>query len=277
MSKQCVVSELFVHPIKGCRPTAVDEVEIDEFGVKGDREYMVIRGEKKVNLKNLPGLAKIGIEQIAPGHIRLLADDAPYLEHQKVTTGASSSVTFILDNVDVIDQGDEVANWISNVVGEPVRLVTTTNSFKRNFPIDALKSAHNRLQKGFKDVSPVMVINGATFDDLNSKLSESVPVQRFRPNIVVRGLEAFDEDKGGNFTHAQVEFSHVSPCERCVIVNTDHEQGVVNGKDPLNTLSKYRRIEDKYDSGIVFGNYFNIEGNGLVKIGDELVLSWTAS
>ena len=273
MGTQCVVSELFIHPVKGCQPISVNEVEINEFGVKGDRAFMVARGQEKLNLKDLPALAKIRVEQIALGHIRLSADGAQPIEHHKVTAGESSTVTLILDKIEVVDQGDKVAGWISDVVGETVRLVSALEPFNRNFPIEPLALAHDKPQEGFKDVSPIMVVNGATLDDLNSKLSEPVPVQRFRPNIVVSGLDAYDEDSLSQMSHPQVEFSHVSPCERCVIVNTDHELGIINGKDPLNTLSKYRRIENKYDSGIVFGNYFNTEGNGLVKVGDELEVS----
>ena len=64
MSRHCVVSALFVHPVKGCRPSAVEQVEINEFGIKGDREFMVVRDGTKANLKDLPALAKIGVEQI---------------------------------------------------------------------------------------------------------------------------------------------------------------------------------------------------------------------
>jgi uncharacterized protein YcbX len=226
-----------------------------------------------VNLKALPVLAKIRVEQSSPEHLRLSAEGTSSIDHHKLESGEHSKVTLILDKIEVVDQGDEIANWISKVVGEPVRLMFAMKPFERHFPIEPLELAHGKSQEGFKDVSPVMVVNGATLKDLNNKLSAPVPVQRFRPNIVVSGLAAYDEDSVRQLSHAQIKFSHVSPCERCVIVNTDHEQGVITGKDPLNTLSKYRRIENKYDSGIVFGNYFNTEGNGVVKIGDELEVS----
>ena len=273
MSKQCVVSELFVHPVKGCRPAEVTEVEINEYGVKGDREFMVVRDQKNVNLKDLPGLAKVSVEQISPGHIRLAANGVPPIEHRKMQAGVSSTVTLILDNVEVWDQGDEIAGWISSVVGEAVRLVAAPNAFVRNFPVEQLELAHQKLQQGFKDVSPVMIVNAATLEDLNSKLPEPIPVQRFRPNIVVSGLDPYAEDNVNILSHSQIKFTHVSPCERCVVINIDHELGVIKGKDPLNTLGKYRRIENKYSSGIVFGNYFNTQGDGRVKIGDEFVVS----
>jgi uncharacterized protein len=267
------VSELFVHPIKGCRPTAVGQVEVNEFGIKGDREFMVVRGGEKVNQKELPALAKICVEQFSPGHIRLTSEGVASIEHRRMTTGANSTVTFILDKVEVQDQGDDIADWISVIVGETVRLVVATDTFKRNLPIDPLKLAHDIPQEGFKDVSPVMIVNESTLEVLNSKLPEAVPVERFRPNVVVSGLEAYAEDELNQLAHEQFEFNYVSPCERCVIVNQDHESGETHGNDPLKTLSNYRRIEDKYDSGIVFGSYFNVRGDGLVKIGDELVFS----
>lgn len=274
MSRRCTVTELFVHPIKGCRPISVDAVEITEFGVIGDREFMVVRDQKKVNLKDLPGLARISIDNIGDGLFQLSAAGFDDIEHKKVSEGDPGVANFLFDHVEVIDQGDRIGKWISEVVSESVRLVALPGPFKRNLDVPLLEKAHGKSQNSFVDVSPVMIVNQATLEDLNSKIFEPVSIQRFRPNIVVGGLAAYDEDKVTGLRSEQLEFDHVSPCERCTIVNTDHETGLTGSKDPLNMLSKYRRISGGYDSGILFGDYFNVLGAGTLKVGDILTVSF---
>ena len=249
-------------------------MEIDEFGVVGDREFMVVRESTKVNLKDLPALARICIHKTGDGHFQLSATGADDIEHKKLTEGDSGVASFLFDNVEVVDQGEIIGQWISGVVDERVRLVALPRPFKRNLGVPQLEKAHDKSQNSFVDVSPVMIVNQATLEDLNSRISESVTVHRFRPNVVVQGLVAFDEDRITGLTGDQLEFDHVSPCERCTIVNTDHETGLVSGKEPLNMLSKYRRIADGYDSGILFGDYFNVLKSGTLKVGDILTGSF---
>lgn len=272
--RQCSVTELFVHPIKGCRPVSVDSVEIDEFGVAGDREFMVVRDHKKVNLKDIPALARICIRETGDGLFQLSADGVDDIEHEKVSQGDSGVVSFLFDNVEVVDQGERIGQWISGIVGESVKLVALPMPFRRHLGVPLLEKAHDKSQNSFVDVSPVMIVNQATLDDLNGRIAEPVTVQRFRPNVVVAGLAAFDEDRMTGLAGDQLEFDHVSPCERCIVVNTDHETGLISGKDPLNMLSRYRRIADGYDSGILFGDYFNVLRAGTLKVGDVLTVSF---
>jgi uncharacterized protein YcbX len=249
-------------------------VEIDEFGVAGDREFMVVRESTKVNLKDLPALARICIHKTGEGHFQLSAAGADDIEHTKLTEGDSGVASFLFDNVEVVDQGERIGQWISGVVGERVNLVSLGQPFKRNLGVPPLEKAHDKSQNSFVDVSPVMIVNQATLEDLNNRISEPVTVHRFRPNVVVQGLAAFDEDRITGISGDQLELDHVCPCERCTIVNTDHETGLISGKEPLNMLSQYRRITDGYDSGILFGDYFNVLKGGTLKVGDVLTVSY---
>lgn len=231
---------------------------------------MVIKDQRKVNLKDLPALANIGVERKGNHEFRLFASGFGEIKYRKIAQGDGCEASFLLDNVEVIDQGDKVGTWISGVVKESIRLVALPAPFRRNLGAPALKKAHDKLQNSFVDVSPVMIVNQATLDDLNSRISEPVSVQRFRPNIVIEGLDAFEEDKISSIASQDIKFDHVSACERCTIVNVDHRSGITSSKDPLNMLSQYRRISDGYDSGIVFGNYFNTLGEGTLRVGDVL-------
>jgi len=267
---QCTVTELFVHPIKGCRPVPVDSVDISPSGVLGDREMMVVKDGTAVNLKHLPGLAKISIDRNGDEDFRLSADGVEDFKLDRRGKGISLDAGFLFDQVTVTDQGDEVAAWISKVVAQEVRLVSLPEPFNRNLPVDLLKLVHGNPQDSFVDVAPIMLVNQSTLDDLNEKIADPVPVERFRPNIVVGGLDAYVEDQMTVISNEQCRFTHVTGCERCTIVNVDHVTGKVQGKEPLNKLSKYRRIKDGYDSGILFGNYFVVEGLGKLKVGDIL-------
>ncbi|MFP6808017.1 MAG: MOSC N-terminal beta barrel domain-containing protein [Pseudomonadales bacterium] len=273
MNKQCTVKQLFIHPIKGCRPVMVSSVQINEYGVVGDRELMVVKDGKKTNLKNLPALAKISIEQIETGLFRLSADGTSPIEFRKVVDGDIESASFYGDMPQVRQQGAEVGDWISAVVGQSVSLVCLPAPFKRNLAIEPLMPLHDSLQHSFADLAPIMVVNQSTLDDLNERLSVPVPVERFRPNIVVGGYSAYEEDDVSGLENGELQFTHVTACERCTIINTHHENGQMMGKYPLNTLSKYRRFEGGYDSGINFGDYFTVQGSGTLSVGDALKVS----
>ena len=211
---RCAVTELYLHPIKGCRPISVDSLELNEFGVCGDRELMVVKDKRKMNLKDLPALAKITVERGDSGQLMLCAKGFDAIAHHRILQGDTGSVGFLFDTVDVVDQGDEIAQWLSRVVRESVRLVAIEKAFNRNLPGTALETVQGNPQHNFVDVAPVMVVNEATLNDLNSRISRPVPVQRFRPNIVVGGLEAYAEDDISSMQGAEFSFTLVSPCER---------------------------------------------------------------
>ena len=270
---RCAVTELYLHPIKGCRPISVDSLELNEFGVCGDRELMVVKDKRKMNLKDLPALAKITVERGDSGQLMLCAKGFDAIAHHRILQGDTGSVGFLFDTVDVVDQGDEIAQWLSRVVCESVRLVAIEKAFNRNLPGTALEAVHGNPQHNFVDVAPVMIVNEATLNDLNSRISQPVPVQRFRPNIVVGGLEAYAEDDISSMQGAEFSFTLVGPCERCVVINTDHETGERTDKGPLKMLSRYRRIKDGYDSGVLFGSYYSVKGSGTLKVGDSFEVS----
>lgn len=271
---RCTVTELFLHPIKGCRPIAVEGVELNEFGIAGDRDLMVAKDNKKMNLKDLPALAKITVECTDSGQLLLCANGFDAIAHKKTLDGKTGCVNFLLDQVDVVDQGDEIAEWISQVIGEPVRLVAVRNGFRRNLPVAALAKVHGTTQNSFVDVAPVLIVNEATFTDLNNRLSRPIPVQRFRPNIVVAGLEAYAEDDIISIKDEAFTFTQISACERCVVINTDHESGEINDKAPLKMLNRYRRIQDGYDSGVLFGSYYSVKGTGTLNVGDTFTVTY---
>ena len=115
----------------------------------------------------------------------------------------------------------------------------------------------------FADAFPLLLISQASLDDLNSKLAVPVPMNRFRPNIVINGCGAFDEDGWKKIRVGNMVFHVMKPCGRCVTTTVDQSTGV-QGKEPLATLSKYRKVDGK----VLFGQNVIPEKRGMVHVGD---------
>jgi uncharacterized protein YcbX len=119
----------------------------------------------------------------------------------------------------------------------------------------------------FADAFPFLMIGQASLDELNTRLKEAVLIDRFRPNIVFTGGEAFQEDQMQYFTINGINFYGVKPCARCPVITINQESGV-SGKEPLKTLSTYRKKNNK----VYFGQNLIHEGEGTISIGDEIVI-----
>jgi uncharacterized protein YcbX len=115
----------------------------------------------------------------------------------------------------------------------------------------------------FADAFPLLLISQASLDDLNSKLAVPVPMNRFRPNIVISGCNTFDEDKWKEIRVGETVFYVIKPCARCVTTTVDQTTGV-QGKEPLATLSKYRKV----DGQVLFGQNVIPEKRGMLRVGD---------
>jgi len=106
------------------------------------------------------------------------------------------------------------------------------------------------------------VNNTASLDDFNGRTKDPVPMDRFRANIVLEGLSAYEENQLERLSNDEIELVYVTDCERCIMTTTDQVTGERPNKEPLRTLSQYRKREDKYASGVVFGAYMTVRTEG---------------
>jgi len=267
---KCTIEKMFLYPVKGCRAVDVEEVEIDATGFAGDRGYVILHEDGFANLKSIPALSRV-VVALEENGLKFNALGHEDFVHTRQIKGSETSLQFYADEVSIVDQGEAAANWLSEVVGVDVRLAILKENFDRNLPVDVLQAAHGVEQDGFCDLSPMLLVNAATLNEVNRQLSAEIPVERFRCNIVVRGLDPFGEDEIKSYQYKkELSFSHVAACERCVIINTDHMTGNIN-KEPLQLLHGSRRIKGGYSSGVRFGNYFNVSGRGRLSVGDTLI------
>ncbi|HEX4327783.1 MAG TPA: MOSC domain-containing protein, partial [Burkholderiales bacterium] len=173
------------------------------------------------------------------------------------------------------DEGEEAATWFSGFLGHPSRLVRFDPAHRRVSSPEWTGGvqALNRFSDGY----PVLLISQASLDDLNDRLAEAgreaLPMNRFRPNIVLGGVGPYEEDYMLTLAATGIVFKPVKPCPRCPVPSIDQSTGVP-GPDPLDILSQYR--SDERTGGVIFGqNLIALEGAGkLLKVGLELTPEW---
>jgi uncharacterized protein YcbX len=260
------VSDIIVYPIKGCRGYSLNSVEVTTMGLTGDREFAVVLEGAWANQKQIPDLHKIeAIWQGADLMLKYLGRSDFVLATE--SNGAESSLTVYGQAVSVLDMGDGVADWLSACLGKSVRLVRAKAPFDWYIPLEDFTKVHGRKQTKFVDTSPVLITNNYSLEDLNQRLESPVSMDRFRANIVVTDLQAYQENDLEIFNFPQLSLDQVAPCERCTVVTLDQATGV-RTKEPLLTLSGYRRRQNDYAGGIVFGAYLTVMQAGMLTIGD---------
>jgi uncharacterized protein YcbX len=162
--------------------------------------------------------------------------------------------------VQAVDQGDETAQWFSDWLGTSVRLVHIADGFVRKVSPDYAVTPDDHT--GFADGYPILIISEESLSGLNSRMGTSIPMNRFRPNIVVKGCEPFAEDAWKRIKIGEVEMALVKPCARCVVTTIDKDT-LAKSKEPLKTLNKFR----KHELGAIFGMNVIPLNEGRLKLG----------
>jgi len=267
------IKELWTYPIKGCQGVATDTLEIEERGIVGDREFVLWEDGKLIDQKETPIIASIAAElRRDEGILRLRHAERGTFDHSIRDAGDHRAAGWILDQFDTLDQGDEVASWLSEIIGRPVRLVTPTEAWKINFPIPQMARVHETEKDRFYAATSVSLGSQSSLDDLNTRLDSPVGMDRFRLNVIVEGLEAYAEDHLESVSTEAVELLQVTPAERCIIIATDQVTGERPKSDLLKVLGQYRRKpkEEAFGSGIIFGNYMTVGRAGTLRVGDSV-------
>jgi uncharacterized protein YcbX len=171
------------------------------------------------------------------------------------------------------DCGEAAAAWLSHFLATPVRLVRAGDKFTR--PVTKSAALPGDLVH-FGDAEPLLIISQGSLDELNDRIQagqgEPVPMNRFRPNIVVDGCAPFAEDAWPRLRIGTAVLRNGGLCARCIVTTTDQLTGARLGKEPLKTLASFRR-DTKDPTDVNFGvNLINETKQGLIRIGDEVTL-----
>ncbi len=266
------VTALNIYPVKSCRGIALETSLLGETGLADDRHWMLVRPNGRfVTQRELPRMALVGTA-VSQAGLTLAAQGLPDLNVPREVAGETRAVTVWKFSGRGIDCGDAAADWCSQFLGTPLRLVR----FDRNTPRECNPewTGSTRAITEFSDGYPVLVISRASLDELNSRLPRALPMERFRPNLVIDEVAAYDEDRIYELRAADVTLRIVKPCTRCSITTTDQQAGVLDGVEPLATLKRYRF--DRELGGVCFGqNAIVVSGVGArLQVGQQFDIIW---
>ena len=257
------VSRLFVYPIKSLGGTELDAAEVEARGFRHDRRWMLVDGDGAfLSQRRHPRMA-LARARAEDARLVVEAPGMPDLELPlRSEPGPAVRACVWGDEVEAVSCGDDADLWFAEFFGASCRLVHMPDETER--AVDPLYAgAADRV--GFADSFPFLLLSEASLDDLNARLDGPLPVNRFRPNIVVAGCVPYEEDRWRRVRIGGVGFRAVKPCSRCAITVVDQETGE-KGKEPLRTLASYRKV----GSNVFFGQYAVPDGSGRLRVGDAV-------
>jgi uncharacterized protein YcbX len=260
---RATVTALYYYPVKSCAGIRADSVQVTPTGIRHDRELMLVESGSNEFLtqRELPRMALVR-PFIKENSLRLEAPGMPGLEIEMAVEGVSEQARVWKDTVRVVDQGREVARWFSDFLKKDCKLVRMVPGFTRQVNQNYALSPADRV--GFADAYQFLIISDESLADLNRRLAEPLPMNRFRPNIVIGGSELpFAEDMMRRFKLGELVFQAVKPCARCPITTTDQATAQV-GKEPLKTLATFRRGPK---GTVMFGQNLIHENTGTLRVG----------
>lgn len=242
------VQELHIYPVKSARGIPKERARLAGTGFEWDRHWMVVREDGTfLTQRTHPTLTRIATDLNSEG-LTLTATGVGPLILPFAPQGAGRAVRIWKDACTGLDQGDEAAAWASTVLHEPVRIVRTPATPDRRASPEFAGARPAPI--AFPDAFPVLICSRASLEDLNSRLAEALPMERFRPNLVLAGLPPFAEDRIASIEIGPVVLTLVKPCTRCIIPSTDQRTGI-RGFDPLPVLRTFRF--DRELLGVTFG------------------------
>ena len=255
-----------MYPIKSLGGIRLETAKLEERGFQFDRRWMLVDREGMfLSQRTFPKMALL--------HVIMFSDRLEVFEKYQpenrlnipfqTISDSLIDITIWEDTVKGQLVGNEINDWFSDILGLDCRLVLMPESTKRRLKP---KYAINGESVSFADGMPYLIIGQSSLDDLNGRLQEPVPMDRFRPNLVFKGGSPFVEDSWEKMKIGEAVFKVTKPCARCVMTTVDQRTGE-KGKEPLKTLASYRTFQNQ----VMFGqNMLLLEGDR-IQVGDKLV------
>ncbi|XP_074118802.1 mitochondrial amidoxime reducing component 2-like isoform X1 [Sminthopsis crassicaudata] len=277
------VAEISIYPIKSCKGVIVNEAECTEMGLRSgnlrDRFWLVIREDgHMVTGRQEPQLVLISIAWDNDQMTLSAPNMDDLIVPRKVpSTNAVRNCRIFGVDIQGRDCGDEVSQWITSFLKtETCRLVQFETHMNGRKSKEIFFPFVQNYQVAYPDCSPIMMISEASLSDLNTRLEKKIKMEQFRPNIVVTGCNAFEEDTWDEILIGSVEMKKILSCPRCIMTTVDPDTGIITRKEPLETLKSYRLCDPAekhiYKSSPLFGMYFSVEKIGSLKVGDPVYL-----
>lgn len=266
MTENLLLTEINVYPIKSLGGISLKNSIIEERGLALDRRWMLVDKENKFLTQRTNPILSLLKVKIVEGGL-----EVSNMEHGSIsfefgeTTGKTCKVVVWDDTCTASEMSDRVNSYFSSLLGEEIKLVYMPDESKRLVDNKYAKAGEI---VSFADAFPCLLIGEGSLTDLNSRLEIPMPMNRFRPNLVVNTSVPFDEDLWEEFSIGSANFAGVKPCARCVVTTIDQATGK-KGAEPLKTLAKYRSINNK----VMFGqNVLYKGGSREIEVGDEVMV-----
>jgi uncharacterized protein YcbX len=254
---------LNIYPIKSARGIALKQSEVDQFGLRQDRRWMVVDDSGAfLTQRSHPQMALV-TPSLDGDALRIQAPGMPVIETPlRPRGGVTTTVTVWDDTCAATWLGEDTSSWFSEFLDTPCSLVYMGEDVFR--PANPAFSSP-QVRVSFADGFPFLLISEESLTDLNRRLAHPLPMNRFRPNLVVAGGKPYGEDDWKRLNIGGMRFRVVKPCGRCVVTTTD-QATTERGQEPLRTLATYRRK----DGQVIFGQNVLHETTGMLTVGDSV-------
>ncbi|MGD9561329.1 MAG: MOSC domain-containing protein [Pyrinomonadaceae bacterium] len=284
------ISEINIYPIKSLKGIPLSESVVEKRGLRLDRRWMLTdRDGMFFTQRETPKMAVVSVTVDVNGLVASAPGFEPISIAAEPDSGERMRVTVWQSVVDAISYRGEISEWFSEVLGRNCRLVLMPESTERHVS-ERFDSGKDIVS--FADGYPLLLIGQGSLDELNERLYDRykdeefggklpLPMNRFRPNLVVQGSEPFAEDRWARVKIGEVTFRVVKPSGRCVMTTVDQAQGEFDGKEPMKIMASFRAAKmvfpDTFESfghgpnSVMFGENLIPEKPGaVISVGDEV-------
>ncbi len=285
------ISEINIYPIKSLKGISLDHSHVEKRGLRFDRRWMLTdKNGMFFTQREVPRMATVEVDQVNfDGLIVSASGFEPLLVPMEPDLGHRADVTVWNDRVFAIAYAKSVSEWFSDVLGRNCELVVMPEKTERH--------VSSKFDTGddivsFADGYPLLLLGEASVGELNERLHEKyhsdeygeklpLPMNRFRPNVVVQGSGPFEEDNWAKIKIGDSIFRVVKPCARCVMTTVDQLKGEFDCKEPMKTLATFRLAKQAFPdtfedfghtpNAVLVGENLIPENPGaVIRVGDEL-------
>lgn len=265
------VSELYIYPIKSLGGISAGSALVTSRGLQYDRRWLLIDSNNRfLTQREYPEMALLQPGLTTDGlivHQKKNEAESIFIPHALPPATKTVTVQIWDDVCEAKLASNEIHKWFSAALNKQCRLVYMPDTTARM--VDKKYAANNEITS-FSDAYPVLIIGQSSLDEVNSRLTDPLPINRFRPNIVFTGAKPFEEDTMEEFEINGIGFFGVQLCARCVVTTINQDEAT-KGKEPLKTLASYRMKGNK----IYFGQNLLHMGEGVITVGDAIKIKKT--
>lgn len=258
------LSAIYIYPVKSLRGMRLDEAPLEQGRLAGDRTWLLVDEHGAfMHQRDYPRMTRMQATPTANGLV-VTGAGMPPLEVARPTRGPADRVHHVRlwrRRAPVMHASREADDWFTRALGVRCQLMAFVSD------VAALEVPSYEARSTLQDATPFHLTNEASLADLNARMAAPIPMNRFRPNLVIRGADPYAEDGWKTVAIGETTLRWIKACTRCVATTTDQETGERASRDPLMTLARYRRLGNE----VVFGHYLVADTWGeRLRVGDPV-------